>query len=93
MDEKALALFRRHQVGFIFQGNNLIPTLTAFENVEIPLILIQAEDRKAKVEAILTEVGLLHKQGMLPPYLSVGEQQRIAIAPGNGARTRNHPGG
>ena len=80
MDERALAVFRRHQVGFVFQGNNLIPTLTAFENIEIPLILIRAADRKAKVEAILDEVGLLHKQEMFPQYLSVGEQQRIAIA-------------
>ena len=80
MDEQALALFRRHQVGFIFQGNNLISTLTAFENIEIPLILTQAVSRKAKVEAILKDVGLLHKQQMFPHYLSVGEQQRIAIA-------------
>jgi putative ABC transport system ATP-binding protein len=80
MDEQALAIFRRHQVGFIFQGNNLISTLTSFENIEIPLILTQAADRRAKVEAILKEVGLLHKQQMFPHYLSVGEQQRIAIA-------------
>ena len=80
MDEQALALFRRHRVGYIFQGNNLISTLTAFENVEIPLILTQAADRKAKVEAILEDVGLLHKQQMFPRYLSTGEQQRIAIA-------------
>ena len=80
MDEQALALFRRHQAGFIFQGNNLISTLTAFENIEIPLILTQAVNRKAKVEAILKDVGLLHKQQMFPHYLSVGEQQRIAIA-------------
>jgi putative ABC transport system ATP-binding protein len=80
MNERDLAVFRRHQVGFVFQGNNLIPTLTAFENIEIPLILIRAADRKAKVEAILDEVGLLHKQEMFPQYLSVGEQQRIAIA-------------
>lgn len=80
MDEQALAIFRRNQVGFIFQGNNLISTLTAFENIEIPLILTQASDRRAKVEAILNDVGLLHKQQMFPRYLSVGEQQRIAIA-------------
>lgn len=80
MDERALAIFRRYQVGFVFQGNNLISTLTAFENIEIPLMLTQASDRKAKVEAILNDVGLLHKQQMFPRYLSVGEQQRIAIA-------------
>jgi putative ABC transport system ATP-binding protein len=80
MDEQGLALFRRHQVGYIFQGNNLISTLTAFENVEIPLILTQAAHRKAKVEAILEEVGLLDKKQMFPRYLSMGEQQRIAIA-------------
>jgi len=80
MDEQALAIFRRHGVGFIFQGNNLISTLTAFENIEIPLILTRASDRRAKVESILEDVGLLHKQQMFPRYLSVGEQQRIAIA-------------
>jgi len=80
MDEQALAIFRRHRVGFIFQGNNLISTLTAFENIEIPLILTRASDRRAKVESILEDVGLLHKQQMFPRYLSVGEQQRIAIA-------------
>ena len=80
MDEQALAIFRRQQVGFIFQGNNLISTLTAVENVEIPLILTQASDRKARIEAVLNDVGLLHKQHMSPQHLSVGEQQRIAIA-------------
>lgn len=80
MNENDLAIFRRYQVGFIFQGNNLIPTLTAAENVEIPLILTNAKDRQKKVEAILEEVGLGDKQNMFPQYLSIGEQQRIAIA-------------
>jgi len=80
LNEQALALFRRHKVGYIFQGNNLIPTLTASENVEIPLILTQAKNRKAKVAAALKDVGLGDKQQMFPQYLSVGEQQRIAIA-------------
>ena len=80
MDEQQLALYRRRQVGFIFQGNNLITSLTAFENIEIPLILTGAARRKDKVEAILKEIGLSDKHRMFPQYLSAGEQQRVAIA-------------
>ena len=80
MNEQGLALYRRHRVGFIFQGNNLIPTLTAFENIEIPLILTGASRRKTMVESILEDIGLRHKGNMFPQYLSAGEQQRVAVA-------------
>jgi putative ABC transport system ATP-binding protein len=80
MNEQDLALYRRRQVGFVFQGNNLITSLTAFENVEIPLILTAAARRKDKVENILEEIGLSDKHHMFPQYLSAGEQQRVAIA-------------
>lgn len=80
LDEQTLSVFRRHQAGFIFQGNNLLATLTAFENIEIPLILIGAPERKAKVETILADVGLHDKGAMFPQYLSAGEQQRVAVA-------------
>ena len=80
MTERDLALYRRHRIGFIFQGNNLIPTLTAFENIEIPLILIGDSDRKTKVNDILREIGLRDKAHMFPQFLSAGEQQRVAVA-------------
>ncbi len=80
MNEQALALFRRHQVGYIFQGNNLIPTLTALENVEIPLILTRVANPRDLAAAALAEVDLAHKQHSFPHLLSIGEQQRIAIA-------------
>jgi putative ABC transport system ATP-binding protein len=80
MNEHALALFRRHQVGYIFQGNNLISTLTALENVEIPLILTQAAHSRDLAAAALADVGLADKQHNFPQFLSIGEQQRIAIA-------------
>ena len=80
MSEQALALFRRHQVGYIFQGNNLISTLTALENVEIPLILTQVGNHRDLAGAALADVGLADKKHSFPHLLSIGEQQRIAIA-------------
>jgi len=80
MNEQALALFRRRHVGYIFQGNNLISSLTALENVEIPLILTQVTNHRDLAAAALTDVGLSDKQHSFPHLLSIGEQQRIAIA-------------
>jgi len=77
------AMIRRQDIGFIFQTFNLIPILTAFENVEFPLILkgdtIQKE-RRLKVEEILTEVGLKDFMHRKPSQMSGGQQQRVAIA-------------
>jgi len=80
LGERELAHYRRHRVGFVFQGNNLIPTLTAFENVEIPLILTGSRQRRQKAAEALAAVGLADKRDRMPHLLSGGEQQRIAIA-------------
>lgn len=78
-----LALLRREKIGFIFQTYNLIPVLTAFENVEIPLVLLkrftEAQARE-KVLRILAEVGLGGLENRRPVDLSGGQQQRVAIA-------------
>ncbi|MEN8222378.1 MAG: ABC transporter ATP-binding protein [Acidobacteriota bacterium] len=79
----SLALIRRDKIGFIFQTFNLIPILTAFENVEFPLILkggMTPEERSDKVDKILDEVGLLDLKGRKPSELSGGQQQRVSIA-------------
>jgi putative ABC transport system ATP-binding protein len=69
-------------VGYVFQGNNLIDGLTAFENVELPLLLLgmDAGPRRKRVMEILDSVGLEDRAGSLPLDLSGGEQQRVAIA-------------
>src|SRR5204863_2077 len=77
-----LALLRLHSIGFIFQQFNLIPTLTAAENVEVALApsgLTEAE-RRGRAAALLERVGLAARTGHLPGQLSGGEQQRVAIA-------------
>jgi len=78
-----LADVRRHKIGFVFQTFNLIPVLTAAENVEFPLILEGAKDskeRKHSVEEILTEVGLKDFIHRRPNEMSGGQQQRVAVA-------------
>jgi putative ABC transport system ATP-binding protein len=80
---RALSDIRRYRIGFIFQTFNLVPVLTAFENVEIPLILkggLTAGERRELVEAILTEVGLKEMMRRRPSLMSGGQQQRVAIA-------------
>jgi putative ABC transport system ATP-binding protein len=80
MDEDALAKLRRDQVGIVFQGFFLIPTMTALENVAVPLELAGAPDAMARAEASLRAVGLGHRLTHLPGQLSGGEQQRVALA-------------
>ncbi len=78
-----LAEIRRHQIGFIFQTFNLIPILTAYENVEFPLILkgdLSSAERKTLVEEMLTDVGLKDFMRRKPSEMSGGQQQRVAIA-------------
>jgi putative ABC transport system ATP-binding protein len=78
-----LAEIRRQRIGFIFQTFNLIPILTAYENVEFPLQLkgkMSAVERRALVEEILTEVGLKDLLHRKPAEMSGGQQQRVAIA-------------
>ena len=80
---RALSDIRRYRIGFIFQTFNLVPVFTAFENVEIPLILkggLTAIERRERVEAILTEVGLKEMMRRRPALMSGGQQQRVAIA-------------
>ena len=80
LDEDALAKLRRERIGIVFQAFHLIPTMTALENVAIPLEL--AGVRKAGVRAAkaLDAVGLSHRLTHLPGQLSGGEQQRVALA-------------
>jgi putative ABC transport system ATP-binding protein len=80
MDEDALAEFRRDQVGIVFQAFHLIPTMTALENVAVPLELAGRQDAFAAAEAALAEVGLSHRLTHYPGMLSGGEQQRVALA-------------
>lgn len=78
-----LSRIRRHRIGFVFQTFNLIPVLTAFENVEFPLILegiTDHQNRKAKVEEILIDVGLKDFIYRRPNEMSGGQQQRVAVA-------------
>jgi putative ABC transport system ATP-binding protein len=81
--EKTLTLFRREQLGFIFQFFNLLSTLTAAENVSLPLDLnpnLQESQRTAAVQAMLERVGMAHRANFYPAQLSGGEMQRVAIA-------------
>jgi putative ABC transport system ATP-binding protein len=83
IDHRAQADFRRERLGFIFQSYNLVPVLSAFENVEFPLTLLKRftkEERVEKVTRILAEVGLEKMAGRRPGELSGGQQQRVAIA-------------
>ena len=82
LGESALANWRANNVGFIFQFYNLIPVLTAFENVELPLLLtkLSKSERKKQVETALTLVGLEDRMYHYPKQLSGGQEQRVAIA-------------
>ena len=82
MSDKELSDWRAARVGFIFQLYNLIPVLTAAENVELPLLLspLSRAERRRHVVAALEVVGLGHRLHHRPPQLSGGEQQRVAIA-------------
>jgi putative ABC transport system ATP-binding protein len=80
LGEDALARFRRDRVGFVFQSYHLIPTLTAAENVAIPLELAGEPDTRARALALLDEVGLGARGHHYPVQLSGGEQQRVALA-------------
>ncbi len=80
LDEDALARFRRDNVGIVFQAFHLIPSMTALENVAMPLEFAGRDDAFVKAEASLRAVGLGHRLGHFPGQLSGGEQQRVALA-------------
>jgi putative ABC transport system ATP-binding protein len=82
LDENALALYRRRTIGFIFQSFNLIPTLTALENVAFPMRFAQIPRRERQIRAyeLLQRVGLADRIHHKPTELSGGQQQRVAVA-------------
>jgi putative ABC transport system ATP-binding protein len=82
LSETELAVWRSHNVGFIFQFYNLIPVLTALENVELPLILtpLSRKERRSHAETALEVVGLGERMHHYPRQLSGGQEQRVAIA-------------
>ena len=80
MSEDALAQIRSEKIGFIFQSFHLIPSLTAFENVLIPMEILGLKDARARAEQLLIDVDLTNRGHHYPTELSGGEQQRIAIA-------------
>jgi len=80
LDDDARARLRRDTIGIVFQGFHLIPTMTALENVALPLEFAGHADAFALAEAALARVGLGHRTGHYPAQLSGGEQQRVAVA-------------
>ncbi len=82
MDDRQLSFIRNREIGFIFQGFNLIPTLDALENVELPLVYrgIHEQERKALCTKALIRVGLQNRIHHRPNEMSGGQQQRVAIA-------------
>ena len=80
MNEDELADIRSQKIGFVFQSFHLIPSLTAFENVLIPLEIIGNDDAKFRAEKLLEDVDLTNRGHHYPAELSGGEQQRVAIA-------------
>jgi putative ABC transport system ATP-binding protein len=80
LSERSLTRLRRDRVGFVFQAFNLIPALTAAQNVALPLRLAGRKPAAGEVTAMLTEVGLADRSGHRPGELSGGQQQRVAIA-------------
>ncbi len=82
LSESALAKWRSNHIGFVFQFYNLMPVLTAYENVELPLLLtnLSKKEKKERVEMVLKVVGLEDRMSHYPKQLSGGQQQRVAIA-------------
>ena len=79
LDETALAIFRRRQIGLIYQFYNLIPILTVEENMTLPLLLDGKKVDRAHFDSLVQVLGLQHRLGHLPSELSCGQQQRVSI--------------
>lgn len=79
MNESELAIFRRRNIGMIYQFYNLIPTLTAAENIMLPRLLDRRREDKAKLSSILSMIGLTDRATHLPSELSGGQQQRVSV--------------
>ncbi len=79
MKERSLTIFRRRNIGFIFQSFNLIPELTVEQNIEFPVLLDYRKPDKAYLEELLTVLNLQERRHHLPSQLSGGQQQRVAI--------------
>ena len=83
LSDNEMAKIRRENIGFVFQQFNLIPLLTALENVELPMTLnggTQGENSRKRAESLLKKVGLENRMNNKPPEMSGGEQQRVALA-------------
>lgn len=83
LDRRAAARFRGENIGFVFQDFNLIPVLTAYENIEYPLIMVQewpAEKRRKQVLRLLEAVGMADQANKRPDQISGGQKQRVAVA-------------
>jgi putative ABC transport system ATP-binding protein len=83
LNRRQAAAFRGAHIGFVFQSFNLLPVLSAFENVEYPLVMVQERpvgERRARVRALLDAVGMADQHDKLPDQLSGGQKQRVAIA-------------
>jgi putative ABC transport system ATP-binding protein len=80
--DEAIAEFRNRRIGFVWQRHHLLPTLTAIENVQVPMFEIDLprSERAVRAQRLLDEVGLTHRRSQLPSRLSGGERQRVAIA-------------
>ena len=87
-DEDRLAIFRRRQVGLIYQFYNLIPVLDVVENITLPVLMDGRKVNKERLEDLLTTLGLQERRGNLPNQLSGGQQQRVSI----GRALMNAPG-
>ncbi len=79
LNNDALAIFRRRQVGLVYQFYNLIPVLTVTENITLPVLLDGQKPNETRLEELLTVLGLQERRGHLPNQLSGGQQQRVSI--------------
>jgi len=80
LDEDTLARLRGEKIGFVFQFFHLIPSLTAYENIAVPMEIARSADVRRRTDALLLEVGLTERAHHYPSQLSGGEQQRVALA-------------